>query len=79
MELDQVGRALLFIGGGILLLGAVLLLISRVPGLNRLGKLPGDIRIEGENFTCFAPIVSMLLLSILLSLALNLIARLLNR
>lgn len=79
MELDQLGRLLLLIGGGIVLLGGLLLLASRVPGLDRFGRLPGDIRIEGENFTCVAPIVSMLILSILLSLALNIIIRLINR
>ncbi len=79
MELDQLGKLLLLIGGGIVLLGGLFLLASRIPGLNRFGRLPGDIRIEGENFSCFAPIVSMLILSILLSLALNIIVRLLNR
>lgn len=79
MALDQLGRTLLLIGGGILLLGVLFLVFSRVPILNKFGKLPGDIRIQNENFTCFAPIVSMIILSILLSLALNIIARLLNR
>lgn len=79
MELDQLGRLLLVVGAGIVVLGGLFLLFSRVPILNQLGKLPGDIHIQGENFSCFAPITSMILISILLSLALNLIARLMNR
>ena len=78
MELEQIGRLLLLLGAGIFLLGGLLWIMSRVPILNQFGKLPGDIRVEGENFSCFAPIVSMIILSILLSLALNLISRLLK-
>jgi len=34
------------------------------------GKLPGDLRYEGEHFVFFAPITSMLLISLVLSLLL---------
>ena len=44
-----------------------------------LGRLPGDIRYQGENISCFIPIVTSILLSIILTLVLNLIIRLLNR
>ena len=47
-------------------------------GLSWLGKLPGDIKIEGKNATIFIPLMSMCLLSILVSLVLNVIARLLK-
>ncbi|HHB90568.1 MAG TPA: DUF2905 domain-containing protein [Anaerolineae bacterium] len=40
------------------------------------GRLPGDIRIEGENVRIYIPFTSMILLSILLSLLLGLINRL---
>jgi hypothetical protein len=39
------------------------------------GRLPGDIRIEGNNVRVYAPIVSMLLISLVLSLVLVLIGR----
>jgi uncharacterized protein HemY len=32
------------------------------------GKLPGDIRIQGENYFIYAPITSMILLSLVLNL-----------
>lgn len=40
------------------------------------GKLPGDIRIERENFSFYFPITSMLIISLLLTFILNLILRL---
>lgn len=79
MDLQTVGRWVLVLGAALIILGGVLMLLSRIPFLKNLGHLPGDIRIEGENFSCFAPIVSMIIISILLSLALNIILRLLNR
>jgi Na+-driven multidrug efflux pump len=43
--------------------------------LNWFGKLPGDIRIERENTKIFIPITSMVLVSLLLSIVLNLFQR----
>ena len=43
--------------------------------LNWFGRLPGDIRIEGENGNVFIPITSMLILSVLLSVLLSLFRR----
>ena len=40
-----------------------------------LGRLPGDIRIEGKNGSFYFPIVSSILVSLLLTVLLNLIAR----
>lgn len=79
MELDQLGRVLLLMGGGLMLLGGLFLLLSRIPIVDRFGRLPGDIRLEGSNFSCFAPITSMFLLSIILTIVVNVILRLVNR
>jgi hypothetical protein len=79
MDLAVFGRSLIVLGIGLCLLGGLFVLSSRLSFLRYFGRLPGDIRIQGENFSCFAPIVSMLLLSLLLSLALNIAARMLNR
>ncbi|MGM0642046.1 MAG: DUF2905 domain-containing protein [Thermotogota bacterium] len=43
--------------------------------LNWFGKLPGDIRYEGENTTFFMPVVSMLIISVVLSFLLHLFGR----
>jgi hypothetical protein len=44
-----------------------------------IGRLPGDIRIERDNFSCSFPIVTSILLSIILTIALNVIVRFLNK
>jgi hypothetical protein len=65
-------------GKVLMLLGVFLLLLSAALQYGLLGwfgKLPGDIRYQGENFAFYAPITSMLLLSILFSLVLWLFNR----
>ena len=71
----EFGRLLMWLGGSLLLLGALLTMSGRVPWL---GHLPGDLVVKRENFTLFAPIGSMIVLSLLLSLLLNLIGRFLR-
>ena len=40
-----------------------------------IGRLPGDIRIERENFKFYFPITTMILLSLLLTLIVNIVRR----
>jgi len=56
------------IGAGVLLVavGIVVILGERV-GI-RLGRLPGDIRIEGKNGAFYFPITSCILISVILSM-----------
>lgn len=79
MDLNQIGRIVLIIGIGTVLFGGLLLLISRFPVFRNLGQLPGDIRIEAQGFTCIFPIVTMILLSVGLTIIINIIIRLINR
>ncbi|ESS72252.1 hypothetical protein MGMO_64c00140 [Methyloglobulus morosus KoM1] len=67
-------------GKMIMLVGIVLVLIglavSYAPWLvNWFGKLPGDIRIQNEKSFVFIPIVSMLIVSVILTLIINLFFR----
>ena len=64
------GIVLFLIGGGVYLAAKF-----GIP----LGRLPGDIRIEGENGSFYFPITSSILVSIVLSVLLNLISRLLKK
>ena len=64
---------------GLVIFGGLLVLMSKVPLLKNFGHLPGDISIQNGNFSCYAPIVSMILLSIIISVILNIAARLINR
>ncbi len=68
-DLGQFGRLLLVGGGLLLVLGVVLVLLARiVPG----GRLPGDIMITRGPVSCFIPLATSLLLSLLLTILLNL-------
>ena len=59
------GKTLIVAG---LLLVAVGLFLTFGGKLNFIGKLPGDIRIERDNFSFFFPLGTCLLVSLLLSL-----------
>ncbi len=58
-----IGRTLVSIGILLVIVGGLLMLINKVPGI---GKLPGDIVIERKNFTFYFPIATSIILSILL-------------
>ncbi len=63
-----------------IILGAILLLIGAALQfapwlLGWFGKLPGDIRIRSDSLNVFIPITSMILVSLVLTLLLNLLNR----
>jgi Protein of unknown function (DUF2905) len=69
---DGIGR-LLIVGG--VILAAVGVLIVLAPNIPFLGRLPGDIRIDNGNVKVFIPLGTMLLISLILTLILNLANR----
>ncbi|MCA9925055.1 MAG: DUF2905 domain-containing protein [Anaerolineales bacterium] len=71
------GRLLLIIGLVIAFVGGLILITARY--FPWLGNLPGDFRIEGENFRIYFPLATMLLVSILGTILLNVIIRIFNR
>lgn len=79
MELNTLGRVMAGIGLAFIVIGGLLILFSKLPLFRHLGHLPGDIRLEGAHWSCFMPITTMILISLLLSLALNILLRLFNR
>lgn len=62
---NELGKTLIVAG---ILLVAIGLLLTFGGKLNFLGKLPGDFRIERENFSFYFPLGTCLLISLLLSL-----------
>jgi hypothetical protein len=73
--MDNLGKVLIVTGIVILVAGIVITVAGRVPFLNSLGRLPGDITFRRGSATIYVPIVTCLLLSVLLTLILKLIQR----
>jgi len=67
----MIGGVILFLVGG----GVYLATKFGIP----LGRLPGDIRIEGENGSFYFPVASSILVSVVLTVILNVIVRLLRK
>jgi hypothetical protein len=75
--MSPLARIFLLLGLIFLVIGGVIFLVERlgVP----LGRLPGDIRIQRGNLTCFFPLATTILLSVILTVLLNLIIRLFKK
>ncbi len=73
--LALLGRILIAVALVTLAAGLVLLLLSRLP----LDQIPGNIRIERSGFRLHIPVGTMILLSVLLTLGVNLILYFLRR
>lgn len=70
-------KYLVALGLILVVLGGIIYLLARfeVP----LGRLPGDIRLERGNLTCVVALGTSILLSLALTVILNILARVLNR
>jgi len=71
--LQGIGKFIILAGAFLVFLGLLLIFWQRIPFL---GKLPGDIFVQGENFRFFFPIMTCLVISVLLTIVLNFIFRL---
>lgn len=75
--MESIARYLMLGGIILFLIGGGIYLAAKF-GLP-LGRLPGDIRIEGENDSFYFPIATSILVSVLLTIVLNVIIRLLKK
>ena len=66
--MGDLGRTLLIVGAVLFVVGLLLTLGPRIPGL---GRLPGDIVYRKGNFTFYFPLVTSVLLSLVLTAILN--------
>jgi len=71
--MQQIARYLII--AGILLVIAGLVFYFFGNKFSWLGRLPGDIRIEKENFRFYFPVTTMIIISVLISLILYLIRK----
>ncbi len=77
MIMENIGRFLM-IGGIVLFVIGGLIFLAAKFGLP-FGRLPGDIRIERDGFSFYFPLASSILVSILLTIVINVIVRLLKK
>ncbi len=73
MDVETLGRGLVYLGLGLVVVGGLTLLMGRMVDL---GNLPGDLTYEGDNVRVYAPIGTMIVLSLVLTVLLNLALRL---
>ena len=71
MAMDGLGRFLMVLGGIIFLVGVV----AVVGGRMGLGSLPGDIAVRRGNTSFYFPVVSSIVISLVLTVILNLVLR----
>lgn len=75
--MENIGRYLMIGGAILILIGGGFYLASKL-GLP-LGRLPGDIHIEGKNGSFYFPVVTSIILSVLLTVILNILIRLFHK
>lgn len=67
---SSAGKYMILFGAIIIMIGIIIYFFH--DKLNWIGKLPGDIRVEKENFKFYFPITTMILLSLAVTLIINL-------
>jgi hypothetical protein len=75
--METIARFTILAGIALIVIGVILFGLAKlnIP----LGRLPGDIRIEGANGSFYFPVVTCIILSIVLTVVLNLIGRFWNK
>ena len=76
MNFDDLGKWVVVAGIALIFVGGLMWLLGRIPFF---GNLPGDIRIQTQNVSCFIPIVSMIIVSVVATIILNIIIRIVNK
>ncbi|HXM22244.1 MAG TPA: DUF2905 domain-containing protein [Terriglobales bacterium] len=71
--MTDLGKLLVLLGGGIVIVGLALILLGRtnLP----IGRLPGDILYRGKNTTFYFPLATSIIVSVVLSVLMYVIGR----
>ncbi|MCF2446840.1 DUF2905 domain-containing protein [Dyadobacter sp. CY345] len=73
---QNTGKYIIIAGLVLVIFGAAVYLLG--DKLNWLGKLPGDIRVEKDNFKFFFPITTMIIVSVVINLIIVIIRKILG-
>ncbi len=76
MDFAELGKWVVLAGLALIFVGGLMWLLGRIPFF---GNLPGDIHIQTQNMSCFIPIVSMIIISVVATIILNIIIRIVNK
>ncbi len=71
--MQQIGKYLIIIGVFIVIIGVIVFFLGNK--FQWFGNLPGDIKIKRENFVFYAPITSMIIISLFLSFIIWLLSK----
>jgi hypothetical protein len=71
--MSEAGKWLIYAGVALVVIGGIMLYAPWA--ISWFGRLPGDIRIDGENGRVFIPVTSMIIVSVVLSVVVNLLRR----
>ena len=78
-DLPSFGKWLIGLGVVLVVIGTLLTLVSKLPGMGDafgwLGRLPGDILIKREHVTFYFPLATSLLVSVVLTLVFYVLSR----
>ena len=69
---ESFGKLFIVTGVVLVALGVLFLFVKHIPFL---GRLPGDLLIQRENFTFYFPVATSIILSVVLSIILYLISK----
>lgn len=70
---QQTGKYIILAGALVVILGVAIYFFHDY--FKWIGRLPGDIRIEKENYRFYFPLVSMILISVIATIIINIIKR----
>ena len=70
--MNEIGKTIIIFGVVLIAIGLILTFMPKVPFL---GKLPGDFLFKKDGFTFYFPLATSIILSILLTILLNIFLR----
>ena len=75
--MENLSRYIIFAGIALIVIGIIVFGLAKlnIP----LGRLPGDIRIEGKNGSFYFPLATSILISVVLTILVNIIGRFLRK
>lgn len=71
--LEGIGRWLVILGVLLVVTGGLIWLLGKA--FPNLSQFPGTLRIQGSGFTCIFPVLAMIIISVVLTILLNLFSR----